>query len=183
MDSLSLDGGIVLRKPSTADIPGIFAVHGDPQSYEFDPQETHRDPEFTAGWLTPILRHWDEHRFGYWTVLVPAGILPTGVIAGMGGIRFHRTAGEQVLNVYFRLATATRGRGLAGSLLTAAVDWAAVNLPGIDLVIRTRPANAAALRVGERAGFVGGGLDPEDPTMVILRLRQPQPTGSVAERD
>jgi ribosomal-protein-alanine N-acetyltransferase len=183
MESLSLAGGIVLRRPTTADIPGIFAVHGDPQSYQFDPQETHRDPEFTAGWLAPILQHWDEHRFGYWTALVPAGVLPTGVIAGMGGIRFHRTSGEQVLNVYFRFASAARGRGLAGSLLTAAIDWAADNLPGTDLVIRTRPANAAALRVGERAGFADDGLDPDDPTMVILRLRQPQPTGSVAERD
>jgi [ribosomal protein S5]-alanine N-acetyltransferase len=40
----------------------------------------------------------------------------------------------------------------------------------------TRPANAAARRVAERAGFVDLGLDPAEPVMQLLR----RPAGRAA---
>lgn len=183
MEALPLDGGILLRRPTTGDVEGLFAVHGDRQAYHFDPQQTHLDQGYTSSWLAPILQHWVDNGFGFWTVVVPpdwwpAGPVGTGaldaggVIAGMGGIRVHLSAGRRVLNVYFRFAPPVQGRGLAGQVLSTAVSWASDNLPGTDLVVRTRPDNTAARRVAVRAGFVEDGNDPDEPTMVMLRLRQ-----------
>ncbi|WP_029137264.1 GNAT family N-acetyltransferase [Nakamurella lactea] len=184
MESLTPGDDVLLRRPSLSDAPGLLAVHGDPLAYLFDPQERHVDLGYTERWLQPILQHWTDHGFGYWTVLVPLDWWPAGppgsgpadagrVVAGMGGIRFHRCAGVQVLNVYYRLAPPVQGRRLAGRLVDAAVEWAAVNLTGTDLVVRTRPQNAVARHVARRAGFVDEGIDPEDAAMVQLRLRSP----------
>ena len=179
---------VLLRRPTEADVPGLWAVHGDPAVYAFDPVEVHRDHAHTAGWLTPITEHWQRHGFGYWVVLVPSTWWPDGVagadpadegrvVAGMGGIRWYeKPDGERVLNVYYRLAPAVHGRGLAGMVIRESVRAAAAVLPGTDLVVRTRPANAAARRVAQRAGFVDLGPDPADPGMQLLR-RQNRPAG------
>ena len=88
----------------------------------------------------------------------------------MGGVRHHVMAGEDVLNVYYRLAPDVQGRGLAGRLLDACIALAPQVAPGADLVVRTRPANVAARRVAERAGFVDLGLEPGTTDMQLLRL-------------
>jgi ribosomal-protein-alanine N-acetyltransferase len=84
----------------------------------------------------------------------------------------HRDLARAVLNVYFRFAPAVRGRGLAGLVLAEAVRMAPHVAPGVDIVVRTRPANAAARRA-ERAGFVDEGLEPGTTDMQLLRLPAP----------
>lgn len=172
--------GILLRRPTPEDAPGIFAVHSDPRVYEHDPAETHPDLEHTERFMQPMLRHWANEGFGYWTVLVPFTAWPEGVpgpettdgarvIAGLGGIQHTRVAGESVLNVYYRFAVATQGRGLAGTVVREALALAPLVAPGLDVVVRTRPANTAARRVAERAGFVDEGLVPGTTDMQLLR--------------
>ncbi len=39
-------------------------MHGDPEVYAFDPDERHPDEEYTAGWLRPMIEHWDRFGFG-----------------------------------------------------------------------------------------------------------------------
>lgn len=173
-------GAVTLRRPVPADAAGVFSVHGDPRTYELDPDLTHPDVAASAAFLVPPLEHWQRYGFGLWTVLVPASWWPAGVPgpgpddaglvhAGLGGIRHHVMAGEPVLNVYYRLAPAVQGRGLAGTVLSTAVEQAARTLPGLDLVVRTRPDNAAARRVAERGGFVDQGLEPGTDDMHLLR--------------
>jgi len=186
-------GGVLLRRPTAADVPGLWSVHGDPAVYAFDPAEVHPDHAHTARWLTPITDHWEQHGFGYWVVLVPADWWPGGeigadpadggrVVAGMGGIRRYETPrGDRVLNVYYRLAPAVHGRGLAGSVVDQAIEIAGYVLPGADLVVRTRPSNAAARRVAERAGFIDLGMDPTEPGIHLLR-RPAGRGGPVASR-
>lgn len=174
--------GIVLRRPVPEDVPGVHAVHSDPAVYRHDPQETHPDREHTARFLSPMLEHWAEHGFGYWTVLVPRQIWPAGlaggdaadaglVVAGMGGIQRRDLNGSAVLNVYYRFAPATQGRGLARRVIEHALETAGIVAPGTDVVVRTRPANAAARHVAERAGFVDEGLEPGADDMQLLRHR------------
>lgn len=182
MQEVRVGTDLVLRRAAPADAPGLFAVHSDPRVYELDPDERHVDIEYTERWLAPILEHWDRQGFGYWTVLVPTAWWPAGkpdpfgtdsdrVIAGMGGVRLHEALDRPALNVYYRFAPAVQGRGLAGAVVQAAVEWAEQAMPGTDLVVRTRSANAAARRVAERAGFVDEGTDPTDDGLVLLRLR------------
>lgn len=177
------DDGLLLRRPVLDDAAGVLAVHGDPRVYEFDPHERHLDVAHSQRFLEPILAHWKRHGFGYWTVLVPRAWWPEGVAgpqprdgdrvhAGLGGVHHHTVAGRPVLNVYFRLAPAIHGRGLAGRIVETSIRMAPAVAPVADLVIRTRPANAAARRVGLRSGFVDEGLEPGAVDMQLLRLPQ-----------
>lgn len=173
---------MLLRRPTLADAPGIFAVHHDPRVYRHDPDEVHPDVEHTNRFLAPMIQHWARHGFGYWTVLVPLTVWPQGgpgpeeadsgrVVAGLGGIEHRTLCGRPVLNVYYRFAPATQGRGLARAVIRRALGIAPVVAPGLDLVVRTRPANAAARHVAERAGFVDEGLEPGATNMQLLRYR------------
>jgi len=97
------------------------------------------------------------------------------VHAGLGGIHHHTIAGVPVLNVYFRFGPEVQGRGLAGAVVAEAIRMAPHVAPDVDLVVRTRPANAAARRVAERAGFVDEGLEPGTTDMQLLRLSAVRP--------
>lgn len=184
------DRGVLLRRPTPDDVPGVFAVHSDPAVYEYDPAEIHPDPGYSAHFLEPITAQWQERGFGYWAVLVPRVMWPAGepgagdrdgnrVFAGLGGIRHHTLGGERVLNVYYRFATAVQGRGLARTVLEEALALAPLVASGADLVVRTRPANLVARHVAERAGFVDEGLEPGTADMQLLRYHARGPTGTV----
>lgn len=172
---------MLFRAVTPADAPGVLSVHGDPRVYTLDPHETHSDVAHSRRFIAPMIEHWKRRTFGYWVVLVPADWWPEGVPgdvagdadrvhAGLGGVQRHLVAGQPVLNVYFRLAPAVQGRGLAGRVVDAAARMAPEVTPGVDLVVRTRPANSAARRVAERAGFVDEGLEPGTTDMQLLRL-------------
>ncbi len=175
---------MLLRRPDAGDAAGVLAVHGDPRVYSLDLDLLHKDLAMSAEFLIPLVEHWDRFGFGYWTVLAPGAWWPAGsagpaaedgarVNAGMGGIQHYEMAGESVLNVYYRFAPEVQGRGLARRVIETSVRVAAAAAPGLDLVVRTRPANAAARRVAERAGFVDEGLEPGTTDMQLLRLRPP----------
>lgn len=183
--------GVLLRSLVPDDAAGVLSVHGDERVYTLDPHERHPDLAHSQRFITPMVEHWQSHGFGYWTVLAPLDWWPEGVPgpdprdgsrihAGLGGIATHAIQGVPVLNVYFRFAPAVQGRGLAGLVLAEAARMAPYVAPGGDIVVRTRPANAAARRVAERAGFVDEGLEPGTADMQLLRLsaaRLPSATG------
>jgi ribosomal-protein-alanine N-acetyltransferase len=177
--------GVLLRRLSADDAPAVLAVHGDPRVYVHDPHETHPDLAHTERFIAPMLEHWAEHGFGYWTVLVrgitwPGAVSGSqrgdhgGLVAGLGGVQHHTVAGQPVLNVYFRFAPDAQGRGLAGAVLRQVRVLAPAVAPGRDVVVRTRPANDAARRVAERAGYVDEGLEPGTTDMQLLRWRPPR---------
>lgn len=136
--------------------------------------------------LRPLLRHWSDHGFGYWTVLASPEWWPDGphsrqaadndrVFAGLGGIQHHSLADDvPVLNVYFRLAPSAQGRGVAATILREAIRLAGRLAPGRDIIIRTRPANATVRRVAERAGFIDLGREPGVENMQLFRMAGPK---------
>lgn len=171
---------MVLRAVVPEDAPGVLRSHSDPRLFEFDPHERHSTLAQSERFIAPMVAHWRRYGFGYWSVLVPRHWWPDGVDdagpdasdrvhAGLGGVQHYAILGEPVLNVYFRLAVEVQGRGLGGHIVTESIRLAAEVAPGIDLVIRTRPANAVARRVAERAGFVNAGLEPGGINMQLLR--------------
>ena len=187
---VAFPNGVLLREIALLhDLRGVHQIHADPRVYAHDPDETHADLEHTRNFLTPLRAHWDEHGFGYWTVLVPTTWWPAGVagpgagddgrrIAGLGGIQNLELLGSAVLNVYFRLAPAVQRRGLGSLILRAALQCAAEVGPGLDVVVRTRPANIPAQRTADRAGCVDEGTVPGDTCMRLLRRRPPHATFS-----
>ena len=173
--------GVLLREVALQDAHGVLAVHGDPRVYTLDPHETHPHLEHSRTFLAPMLDHWRRHRFGYWSVLAPrnwwpagvAGALPSDgdrVFAGLGGVQHHKVAERPVLNVYFRFAPQVHRRGLASMVLSWSAQMAPHVASGVDLVVRTRPANTAARKAAERAGFLDEGLEPGTTDMQLLRL-------------
>ncbi len=183
-DRIEQPDDVLLRRLTPSDAPGVLSVHGDPRVYVHDPHETHPDLAHTQVFLAPMVEHWATHGFGYWVVLLPTAAWPGGVpgpdpddgdrvVAGLGGVQHHRVDGQPVLNVYFRFAPETQGRGLAGTVLRQVEALAPEVAPGCDVVVRTRPANAAARRVALRAGYVDEGLEPGTTDMQLLRLVSP----------
>ena len=173
-----------LRRPAPEDAAGVLSVHGDPRSYPLDPGLMHRSLGDSEEFIGSIEHHWQRHGFGYWAVLVPREWWPEGVPdqddddwvhAGLGGIQHHELNGEPVLNVYYRFGAAVHGRGIAAYVLEQARLLAATAAPGRDLVVRTRPDNAAARRVAERAGFSDLGLSPWEDATQLLRLAVEKP--------
>ncbi len=69
-------------------------------------------------WFTECLDRWESDGFDYG--VVEETNTRTGI--GVGGLRRKSLDGEQVLNLYYRLAGAAHGRGLASE---AARSWTA----------------------------------------------------------
>ena len=59
-------GAGALDRPDSADVPGVFAILGDPRTVEHNPSELLTDEADAAEVVGMWIRHWDEHGFGYW---------------------------------------------------------------------------------------------------------------------
>ncbi|MEV7771018.1 GNAT family N-acetyltransferase [Kitasatospora sp. NPDC086791] len=138
-----------LKRPVKGDIDAVLAIHGDPAACAHNPSDalaTRAEAEERYG-------HWDalwrRRGYGYWTVRehdAPA-------VLGFCGVKPMTLAGLPVLNLVYRLAPASWGRGLAGEAATAVAAWARAAEPGLSLIARIRPANLASQRVALRAGL------------------------------
>jgi RimJ/RimL family protein N-acetyltransferase len=158
-------GDVVLRRPTPDDAVALHTVEADPAVWQLSPDLRPTDLEQTRQRLAGVLEHWQEHGFGYWIVEVD------GRVVGSGGIRTFDMQGEWMLNVYYRLAPEVQGRGIASSIVQAALDLARHVQPGVPLVVRTDPRNVAARRVAEKADFQPAGMESsvERPLQVLRR--------------
>ncbi len=135
-----------LRRPVASDVDAVLDICGDPQpwvSTVADREEAQR-----------LFERWDEQwqrlGYGYWVVR------PRGEATRLGfcGLRTARFKGQPGLNLFYRFASHTWGRGLASEAATAVVQWAGIWLPTLPVVARIRPDNVASQRVAERVGLV-----------------------------
>lgn len=92
---------------------------------------------------------WQRDGIGYWI----AHRLSTGQLIGFGGVMRRAWHGREIANLYYRLTPSAWGNGYALELARAAMAQAQLALPGLPVVVRTRPGNAGAIRVAERAGL------------------------------
>ena len=103
--------------------------------------------------FTDCLDRWESAGFDYGVVEETS--TRTGI--GVGGLRRQRDdRGEQVLNLYYRLAAPVHGRGLATEAARAwtahALEW----LPDLPVVVTSRVANLAAVQHRPRRGAAEG---------------------------
>ncbi len=140
---------LVLRRPRLDDLDDHHRIHADPRTWEHNPEGRHTDRPASERQLLHWLAHWQERRFGYWTVE------REGRVIGFGGLwvlpDWHGLGA--VLNIYYRLEPEAWGNGYATELVRAALELYRRELADLPAVARVRPGNVESMRVAERAGL------------------------------
>jgi RimJ/RimL family protein N-acetyltransferase/GNAT superfamily N-acetyltransferase len=140
---------LTLRPPRPGDRALWVALHRDPALYEHAMFAMPDSDEEAALGFTDCLDRWDGVGFDYG--VVEETTTRSGI--GIGGLRRKGVDGEQVLNLYYRLAGAVHGRGLAAeaarSWTAHALEW----LPDLPVIARSRASNLASVRTALSAGL------------------------------
>lgn len=136
-----------LRRVHDSDLDEFVALQAAIDPRPFDRAES-------AGYLANFVRVWDEGHLGYWSVRYQDRVV------GFGGVQPTVWRGRECWNLYYRVHPDCQGLGIAGELAAEAIVAAAEVRPEWPVLVETRPDNAPAIRVAERAGLVR--LGPED---------------------
>ena len=163
---------LMLRPPTVLDRSLWVGLHRDPALYGHAPHTMAANDELAAEGFRDCLHRWASVGFDYG--VVEESSRRAGI--GVGGLR-RRVLGDtgEVLNLYYRLAPAVQGRGLATEAARAwtahAVEW----LPDLPVVVKVKERNVPSVRVAlsaglERVGAVALDDDPPgEPPSTVLR--------------
>jgi RimJ/RimL family protein N-acetyltransferase len=130
---------LTLHPVSMADLDDFIALHAADAEPRPDDTLTRLPEEFCATW--------ESGGHGYWKIVFD------GRTAGFGGVKPKTWRCRNVWNLYYRIRPELRGRGLATEMARKAVSVAAGLRPGWPVLVETRPANAAAIKVAEGLGM------------------------------
>ncbi|CAD5990983.1 GNAT family N-acetyltransferase [Agreia sp. COWG] len=140
---------LTLRPIAEHDAEAVWSIHSDARTNLFNPagpmRERSRADEQAREWASS----WATDGQGYWAVELRE---QPGAVVGFGGIRLVQWRDRRVYNLYYRLAPAVWGRGLAGELVEASVArWR--ELGDHPLVAYTTADNLPSQRVASRGGL------------------------------
>ena len=138
-----------LRRPSIRDLDAIFAITSDARTTPYNPSDAITTTAEAVDLFGRWDEQWDRYGFGYWTLR----LLETPDIVGFCGLKVMQFQGATVLNLFYRLAPAVWGNGIAAEAAAAAVAWGKVHVPGCAIIARVRPDNTRSQRVALRAGL------------------------------
>ena len=112
-----------------------------------------REPPTEAELLESLaakVEHWGQHGFGLWLVRDRG----SGEMVGRGGLQHTHVGGRDEVEAGWAITPARWGQGLATELALASLEVGFGELGLSEIVAFTLPANAASVRVMEKAGFV-----------------------------
>ena len=156
------------------DLDEHFALLSDPGSWRHLPSGRHTSPEKTMEGIAQSVGHWARDGLGYWTARLredlPDAGLAAGSVVGTGGCAVR--AGDTWWNLYYRLTPPAWGHGLAGELVTTAMDAAHSVAPDRPVIAYLLEHNRESRRRAERAGLqlVWRGPDAGNPDPDAVRL-------------
>jgi RimJ/RimL family protein N-acetyltransferase len=156
------------------DVDEHFALMSDPGVWAHLPSGRHTSADRTAEAIAHSVGHWEHDGLGYWTARLLVDLAGTplraGDMVGTGGCAVR--VGTSWWNLYYRLTPAAWGHGLAGELVTAALDAARAVDPDRPVVAYLLEHNAASRVRAERAGLslVWRGPDAGNPDPDAVRL-------------
>lgn len=143
---------LYLRGFRESDLGAQASTLGDPEVVRFlggnpfSREDTWRRMATAAGL-------WGLLGYGYWAVERKA----EGDLIGQVGFsdfkRDLRPSIENLPEMGWIFAPHGQGRGYALEAVTAALDWADANLPGLEVPAIIDPGNSPSIRLAERAGF------------------------------
>ncbi|MFF1877070.1 GNAT family N-acetyltransferase [Leifsonia sp. NPDC058230] len=162
---------LLLRAVDEHDLDAVWRLHSDPAANRFIPAgpmtERAQAQERLAAWTD----HWAVRGFGYWAV---EELTNPGVVIGFGGVRSSRWLDRETVNLYYRLAPAGWGRGLATEIAVAGTEAWRATLADRPLIAHTMPDNVASQRTATAAGLARrpdlDAHDPNDPPGTGLHL-------------
>ena len=137
-----------LSAPTDTDIDAIFAIHSDARTYEHRPdlamQTREEATELARAWQA----NWRERKLGYYVVSTL-----DGTTIGFTGVRHSEEAGEEVLNLYYRFAPDSQGKGYAKEAAAAAIAKARERFPQLPVVAIIDPTNEASIALALKLGL------------------------------
>lgn len=139
---------LYLRRFLLSDGEALTRVFGDAEVMRFgDGPQT---AEWVSSWLRCARESYARQGYGPWAVVEKGG----GEVIGYCGLfYFADINGRPEIEIGYRLARAWWGRGYATEAVIAARDYAFNNLGLTRLIALIDPANAASIRVAEKAGM------------------------------
>jgi RimJ/RimL family protein N-acetyltransferase len=139
---------LTLRHFDLSDLAALMRVFGDAEVMRFGngPQSA----DWVRGWLRRALESYDRRGYGPWAVIEQS----SGELIGYCGLfYFPDINGRPEIEIGYRLARASWGRGYATEAVIAARDHAFATLGITRLIALIDPANVASIRVVEKAGL------------------------------
>jgi RimJ/RimL family protein N-acetyltransferase len=162
---------LVLRPVRQDDVEALWAIHGDPQTNRYNPAGPLPSRTAAEELLRQWQSQWREHDFGYWAIATRD---QPEIVIGFGGLRLRHLRDAERLDLYFRLATSTWGKGYATEMGRAAVALAFDQLGHDAVFATTRPDNQPSIAALRRLGFQPDGELADDrgmPSNVYVRHR------------
>lgn len=148
-----------LSVPTDADIDAIFAIHSDSRTYAHRPELAMKTREEAVELARAWNENWCGKQLGYYVVSTL-----DGTTIGFTGVRHSEEAGEEVLNLYYRFAPESQGKGYAKEAAAAAITSARERFPQLPVVAIIDPTNEASIALALKLGLqhVRGAGVPND---------------------
>lgn len=137
-----------LSVPTDADIDAVFAIHSDARTYEHRPELAMKTREEAVELTRAWQENWQEKKLGYYVVSTL-----DGTTIGFTGVRHREDAGEEVLNLYYRFAPESQGKGYAKEAAAAAIASARERFPHLPVVAIIDPTNEASIALALKLGL------------------------------
>ncbi|AQX85176.1 GNAT family N-acetyltransferase [Elizabethkingia bruuniana] len=140
---------LILTEPNQDDFDRYFAINADPQNNLYNPSGAMKY-EAAISNFGNIIRHWQEHKFGVWSVAEKKN--PKYII-GFGGLNYKQYANHLRLNLGYRFDKDFWGKGYATELAVMAIEFGFNRLVENEIYALVRPSNLSSIRVLEKSGL------------------------------
>ncbi len=161
---------LTLRAFTTEDVDALAEILSDPRVMEFSSKGP-LSKEQTSGFIEWSIESCNDNGYGQWAVIERH----TGVLIGLCGLSETEVDGEKEVEIGYRLACHTWGRGLASEAAAEALraGFEKHQLESIIAIVATE--HAASIRVAEKIGFSAYSLDRyKEWDVRVFRMSNPQ---------
>ncbi|PUB34373.1 RimJ/RimL family protein N-acetyltransferase [Elizabethkingia sp. YR214] len=140
---------LILNAPNQDNFDRYFDINSDPQNNLYNPSGPMKYEAAKRNFET-IIRHWQEHKFGVWSIAEKTD--PKYVI-GFGGLNYKQYANHLRLNLGYRFDKDFWGKGYATEVAKMAIEFGFNELGKDDIYALVRPSNLPSIKVLEKSGL------------------------------
>jgi len=163
---------LIIRRLAEDDLDALFAVYGDADTMRWVDDGVPLTRELCVEWVAVTYRNYASRGYGM-SALV---LRETGKVVGFCGL--VHPGSQETPELKYALLREHWGRGLAGEAAVAMLAYGALAFGMHRILATVAPANAASIRVLEKAGFRRTDTRQNDDASetAVFEWRPPQPT-------